>query len=128
MLHDIDREATKIPALSSGKMDKYKYPTGKRRLPSDQGRIIEQAKITYSLLEKASEKQTKTIEEQGEKQIRAIEDNEKQLDNNIPGNKLLLSKEREIFKNIYNKRLNKIDELSKKVDYANLKFIVNSTD
>ena len=42
--------------------------------------------------------------------------------------KLLLSKEREIFKNIYNKRLNKIDELSKKVDYANLKFIVNSTD
>ena len=109
-------------------MDKYKYPTGKRRLPSDQGRIIEQAKIAYSLLEKASEKQTKTTEEQGEKQIRAIEDNKKQQDNNIPGNKLLLSKEREIFKNIYNKRLNKIDELSKKVDYANLKFIVNSTD
>ena len=128
MLHDIDTEATKIPALSSGKMDKYKYLTGKRRLPYDQGRVIEEAKIKYSLLEKASEKQTKTIEEQGEKQIRAIEDNKKQLDNNIPGNKLLLSKEREIFKNTYNKRLNKIDELSKKVDYANLKFIVNSTD
>ena len=39
----------------------------------------------------------------------------------------MLSKEREIFKNIYIKRLNKKDELSKKVDYGNLKFIVNST-
>ena len=28
-------------------------------------------------------------------------------------NKLLLSREREIFKNIYNKRLDKIEELSK---------------
>ena len=36
--------------------------------------------------------------------------NRKQLSNN----KLLLSKEREIFNNIYNKRLNKTDELSKK--------------
>ena len=40
----------------------------------------------------------------------------------------MLSKEREIFKNIYNKRLNnKIDGLSKKIDYGNLKFIVNSS-
>ena len=30
-------------------------------------------------------------------------------------NKLLLSKEREIFKNIFNKRLDKIEELSKKM-------------
>ena len=40
----------------------------------------------------------------------------------------MLSKEREIFKNIYKKRLNKIDELSKKIGYGNLKFIVNSSD
>ena len=39
----------------------------------------------------------------------------------------MLSKEREIFKNIYNKRLNKINELSKKIDYDDLKFIVNSS-
>ena len=42
-------------------------------LPSDQSRIKEQAKFTYLRLRKASEKQTKTIEEQGEKQIKAIE-------------------------------------------------------
>ena len=39
----------------------------------------------------------------------------------------MLSKEREIFKNTYNKRLEKIDELSKKIDTDNLKFIVNSS-
>ena len=40
----------------------------------------------------------------------------------------MLSKEREIFKNIYNKRLNKIDELSEKIDYGDLKFIISSSD
>ena len=30
-------------------------------------------------------------------------------------------------KNIYNKRLDKIDELSKTIDYGDLKFTVNST-
>ena len=41
---------------------------------------------------------------------------------------LMLSKEREIFKNIcYYQRLNKKDELSKKIDYGYLKFIVNSS-
>ena len=39
----------------------------------------------------------------------------------------MLSKEREIFKNIYNKRLDKIDELSETIDYGDLKFIVNSS-
>ena len=42
---------------------------------SDQIRIIEQAKITYSPLSKEFEKQIKAIEDQGEKQIKAIEDN-----------------------------------------------------
>ena len=40
----------------------------------------------------------------------------------------MFSKEREIFKNIYNKRPDKIDELSKKFDYDDLKFIVQSSD
>ena len=43
--------------------------------------------------------------------IKKQPDNKKQLGNN----ELLLSKEREIFKNIYNKRLDKTDELFKKL-------------
>ena len=54
-------------ALSSGKIDKYKYLTGEEILPSNKKQIIEQAKFTYSSLGKAFEKQTKTIEDQGKK-------------------------------------------------------------
>ena len=38
--------------------------------------------------------------------------------------KLLLSKEREIFKDIYNKRLDKIEELNNKIHYDNLEYVV----
>ena len=62
--YDINREAEKISALSSGKIDKYEYLTGEEILPSNQQQIIEQAKFTYSPLGKAFEKQTKTIEDQ----------------------------------------------------------------
>ena len=41
--------------------------------------MIEQAKITYSPLGKAFEKQIKTIKDQGEKQIKGLEVHEKQL-------------------------------------------------
>ena len=34
--YDINREAAKISALSSGKINKYKYLTGKEILPSNQ--------------------------------------------------------------------------------------------
>ena len=40
-------EAAKISALSSGKIDKYGYLTGEEMLPSDQSRMIEQAKFNY---------------------------------------------------------------------------------
>ena len=53
--YDIDREAAKISALSSGKTDKYEYLTSEEILPSTQQQIIEQAKFTYSLLGKAFE-------------------------------------------------------------------------
>ena len=69
---------------------------------------MEQAKFTYSPLGEAFENQTKTIENQGQKQIKAIEDNKKQLANNNANdykNELINTKEREIFKNIYNKSL-----------------------
>ena len=72
--YDINREAAEISALSSGKIDKYEYLTGKEILPSNQQQIIEQAKFTYSPLSKAFEKQIKTIKDQGEKQIKALED------------------------------------------------------
>ena len=60
--HDINREAAKISALLSAKIDKYEYLTGEDILPSNQQQIIEQAKFTYSPLRKTFEKQTKTIQ------------------------------------------------------------------
>ena len=77
----INREAAKISALSSGKIHKYEYLTGKVILPSDQQQIIEQTKFTYSPLRKAFEKQIKTIKDQGQKHVEALNnfksDNEK---------------------------------------------------
>ena len=70
--YDINREAAKISVLSSGKLDKYEYLTGEKILPSDQRQIIEQAKFTYSPLEKAFEEQIKTIGDQGKKQVDAL--------------------------------------------------------
>ena len=55
----LTREAAKILALSSGKIDKYEFPTGEKITLSNQRQIIEQAKFAYSLLRKAFEKQTK---------------------------------------------------------------------
>ena len=72
--YNINREAAKISALSSGKIHKYEYLTGEDILPSNQQQIIEQAKFTYSPLGKAFEKQIKTIEDQRQEQIKAIQD------------------------------------------------------
>ena len=69
----LNRRAEKISALSTGKINKYKYVTGGEIiLPSDQRWVIEQAKSTYSTNSEAFEKQTKTIEYQEEKQMKAI--------------------------------------------------------
>ena len=61
--YDINRDAGKVSAWSSGKINKYEYLTVEEILPSNQKQIIEQAKFTYSPLGKAFEKQTKTIED-----------------------------------------------------------------
>ena len=58
--YNVNREATKISALSSSKIDQYEYLTGEEILPSDQSRIIEQANFTYSLVN-AFAKQIMTI-------------------------------------------------------------------
>ena len=65
--YDLNREAPKISSLSSGKIDKHEYLTGERILPSNQRRLVEQAKFTYSLLGKALGKQRKTIGEEAKK-------------------------------------------------------------
>ena len=77
--YDINREAAKISALSSGKIDKYEYLTGEEILPSNQQQIIQQAKFNYSPLGKALEKQVKTIKDQGEKQVDALKTSYKKL-------------------------------------------------
>ena len=59
-----------MSALSSGKIQKYEYLTGKDILPSNQQQITEQARFTYSPLGKAFEEQIKTIEDQEGKQIK----------------------------------------------------------
>ena len=38
LLYDINREAAKISALSSGKIDKYEYLNGEEILPSNQNK------------------------------------------------------------------------------------------
>ena len=70
--YNINREAAKISALSSGKLHKYEYLTGEDILLSTQQQIIEQTKFTYSPLGKAFDKQIKTIENQGKKQVDAL--------------------------------------------------------
>ena len=70
--YDINREAAKISALSSGKIHKQQYLTGEDILPSSNQQIIEQARLTYSPLGKAFDKQIKTIEDQGKKQVDAL--------------------------------------------------------
>ena len=68
--YDINREAANISALSSGKIDKYEYLTGQEILPSDQSRIIEQAKFTYFPLGKAFEKQTKKLKNKDKSKLK----------------------------------------------------------
>ena len=58
--YDINREAAKISALSSGKIGKYENLIGEDILSSNQQQKIEQAKFTYSHLGKAFEKQTQS--------------------------------------------------------------------
>ena len=61
------------------KTHKCDYLAGEEISPFDKRREIKQAKFTYSLLGKAFEKQTKTIEEQGRKQVETIKEHENQL-------------------------------------------------
>ena len=129
--YDINRYVAKISAFSSGRIHKYEYLTGEDILPSNQQQIIKKKKFTYSPLGKAFEKQIKAIEDEGQKQIDALENlkDQKQVDNiSDYKDKLLRSKEREIFEDIYKKQLNKVEDLTHKIDNNNLIFTTLSTD
>ena len=63
--YDINREASKIPALSPRKIDEYEYVTVKEILPFNQRQKTKEPKFGYSPLRKGFEKQT-------EKQFGAI--------------------------------------------------------
>ena len=66
--YDINRRIAKMSKLSSGNIGKSEYLTSEEILLStDQNRMIESVKFTYSPLDKALEKQTKTIADQGKK-------------------------------------------------------------
>ena len=67
--YNINREAAKISALSSGKLHKYEYLTGEDILLSAEQQIIDQTKFIYSPLGKAFDKQVKTIEDQGKNKL-----------------------------------------------------------
>ena len=56
---DINRETSKLSALSSGKIDKCEYLTSEDILPVDESPIKEQDNLSYSLLGKSFEKQKK---------------------------------------------------------------------
>ena len=109
--YDINREAAKISALSSGKIHKYEYLTGEDILPSNQQQIIEQVRFTYSPLGKAFEKQIKTIEDQGKKQVDALDtlksNSQLTIEDVIPKNALNNDEAK--------KELNKIKEIEKNV-------------
>ena len=95
--YDINREAAKITALSSGKIHKYEYLTGEGILPPNQQEIIEEAKFTYSPLGKSFEKQIKTIEDQGQKQVTAIEDLKPEEQNNRLRVNLIISQKLQLY-------------------------------
>ena len=59
--YEINREAAKISALSSGKIDKYEYLTGEEILPTNQQQIIKKAKLTYSPLKKLLKNKQKLL-------------------------------------------------------------------
>ena len=111
--YDINREAAKISALSSGKFNKYEYLTGEEILPSNKQQIIEQTKFTYSPLGKAFEKETKTIEDQGKKQTEALE--------NLKLNERTRDKAKPIeYNNYFINKLAKIQKSIEPVDFDNL--------
>ena len=118
--YNINREAEKISALSSGKIDNYEFLTGEELLLFDQSQITEQAKFIYSPLAKALYRQTKAIQNQGKKQVEALRllktDQQSLIKFGIPKNQL--SKE-------FQNELGKIEYIEKRVNMQNFVYKTN---
>ena len=118
--YNIKREAEKISALSSGKIDNYEFLTGEELLLFDQSQITEQAKFIYSPLAKALYRQTKAIQNQGKKQVEALRllktDQQSLIKFGIPKNQL--SKE-------FQNELDKIEYIEKRVNMQNFVYKTN---
>ena len=115
--YDINREACKISALSSSNIKKYEYLTGEDILPCNQQQM-EQAKLTYSPLGKAFEKQIKTTKYQEENQVKAIQDQAQLKTIKKYGYYVedtpFISKQKEIFNELVDERRETIIDLDKK--------------
>ena len=118
--YDINKEAAKISALSSGKINKYEYFTDEEILPSNQKLIIQQAKFNYSPLGKAFEKQMKTIEDQGEKQVKAIQN--QGYVKTIETNESVDNESHKIFDELSCERMIERKDLSWQIDINNLTY------
>ena len=120
--YNINREAAKISALSSGKLHRYEYLAGEDILPSNQQQIIEQAKFTYSPLGTACDKQIKTTKGQIKKQVDVLEKLKPK-----EGSKAIkydddesLELKQETYNKLFDEKLDEIQELSTEIDYKNL--------
>ena len=51
--HNVNREAVKVSALSSGNIDKYEYLKGEEISSSSPSEIVQQAKFIYFFIGKA---------------------------------------------------------------------------
>ena len=120
--YDINREAAKISALSSGKLHKYEYLTGEDILPSNQQQIIEQTKFTYSPLGKAFDKQIKRIEDQRKKQVDALEKLKPEETKPIEDTPNNQSRATFILNDLIDKRKELMSDLYDSVDYNKLNF------
>ena len=122
----------KLPKYQFYHQTKYEYLTGEEILSSNQKQIIEQAKFTHSPLERAFEKQIKTIEDQGKKQVEALKDlKQKEQTKTIEGksdNKNNQSIAANIFNDHVKKRKSIMNELHESVDKLYFEYVGPTKD
>ena len=121
--YDINREAAKISALSSGKIEKYEYLTGEKILPSNQKQIIEQTKFAYSPLEKAFEKKRNYLRTRKKTSLclEALKPKElKAIEEKSDGNEKHLKYK--VFNELSIERVGEIYNISKEIDFDNLTY------
>ena len=72
--YDINRDVTKISALSSGKIDKYETLLVRKYYPQINKKLLNKLNLLILLWEKLLKNRQKKIEDQGEKQTKTIQD------------------------------------------------------